>query len=264
MSDFINKDFQKQTIKGEEYDKKISVSKGDVSLEFLNSNDTGQNFHLRYTVIIKPKGRKLDPKEPLSPKNIKMTTLRDAIIANISSYDQRYMILKEFDERKCKFIFDYEKWLRDATRGMKPVTHFTRFDRHFKFKKQIPKMIRTTISARFFDDFIVRKFLDWLNKTRKEQKFFKRLIPQRVQRQIRMSIRNMFDWSYDMQWNRVVAKMKPKYVVGLLFATGVVAHKLTSKDVKGKRKELFATRVEKKISKFDRKKWEKFIRRRFV
>lgn len=264
MSDFISSDLQKQTISPETYDSKITLNKNEVSLQFLEAKDSGGTFKLIYIVQINTRGRKLDPQKKLTPASIDMETLREGIIARIPAYDRKYLVLKIFDDRKAIFEFNHEKWLKEATRGIKPKTHFSKFDREFKFKTQPPREIGKDRLSLRFENFITRKFLDWLDESpRKQKSFFEYLIPKKEARQLRIKFRNMFDWHYDSQWNKMVAKLKSIYIVALLYATGAAVKKMSQSNINKSQKELFSTKVEKNIKSFDRKKWEDFTRRKF-
>lgn len=264
MADFISKDLQRQTVAPETYDSKIKLNKNEVNLQFLEAKDSGGTFKLHYIVQINTKGRKLDPKKQLSPATIEMETLRDGIIARIPAYDREYLVLKRFDDRKAFFEFNHEKWLKDATKGLKPRTHFSKFDREFRFKKQIPREIRKDRVSLRFEKFLTRKFLDWLEANPSKRKsYLEYLLPKKEQRQLRIKFQNMFDWYYDSQWNKMVAKLKSVYIVALLYATGAIVKRLSQSNINHSQKELFATKVKRNIKTFDRKKWENFTRRRF-
>jgi len=265
MADFISKDLQKQTVSPETYPDKIKLNKNEVSLQFLETKDNGGTFKLHYIVQIRPKGRQHDPRKKLSPADLDMESLRDAIVSNISAYDRSYLILKKFDDRKAFFEFNHKKWLKDAMKGIKPRTHFSKFDREFRFKKIPPKEIRKDKITLKFEQFLTRKFLDYLEDMpiSKRGEFFKHIVPKKEQKKIKTKIRNMFDWSYDAQWNRMVAKLKTVYIIALLYATGAAAKKLKQININKSQKELFATKVEKNIKTFDKKKWEDFTKRKF-
>ncbi len=264
MSDFISNQLQKQTLSPETYSSKILLAKNEVNINFLESKDTGGTFKLHYIVQINTRGRRIDPSKKLSPATIDMQSLRDGIIARIPRYDQDYLTLVSFDDRKAIFELNHEKWIKDATTGMNPRTHFSKFDREFRFKKQIPREIGKVKVSYRFEKFITRKFLDWLeNNPNRQSKYFEYLLPKREAAKLRVKFQNMFDWHYDSQWNMVVARLKSVYVIALLYATGTAVKKLSQNNLNKSQKELFSTKVEKNIQKFDRKKWEDFTRRKF-
>lgn len=264
MADFISKRLQKQTVSPETYQSKVKLDKKEVNLSYLEAKDTAGEYKLTYIINLNLKGRKIDPKKKLSPATIDMESLRDGIISNIPSYDQKYLSLKKFDDRKAIFSFDHEKWIKDATKGIKPKTYYSKFDREFRLKVQPPKEILKESVSKKFEDFITRKFLQWLDDNKnQEKKWFEYLIPKREQRKMRVRFHNMFDWHYDSQWNKMIAKLKSIYVIALLYATGTAVKKMSSNNISKSKKELFSTKVEKNIDKFDRKKWEDFTRKKF-
>jgi len=260
----ISPQLQKQNIPSVNYSSKIKLSSKDVGLDFLLAKDTGRFYEVHFALQINPKGHEIDPSVPLTPRNIDMSSLHKAIMNNIRPYDQRYMVISDFDTNKVKFRFNHEKWMKKATSGLTPKTKYSKFDREFKLKVAPPPMILTTHVRKPFEDFIVRKFLDWLESSHKEAKYFKYLFPNSIRSRIRTKARNMFDWEYDTQWNTVIARLKNIYILALLYATGEITKRLTSRNLQKSQKELFATKVKKNMDKFDRKKWEKFIRRKFV
>lgn len=258
MSDFISKELQKQTIAPETYDSKIVLFKNEVNIQYVNSRDTGPEFKLYYLVNLSIKGRRLDPKTVLSPRTIDMKSLEDGIYSNLKSFDSRYLVLSKFDDRRAEFVFDHERWLKDATSGMKGKTSFSKFDREFRFKIKLPFELSKDANGYSFNKFITRKFLDWLETNQSKQRnFFDYLIPASQQRSIRNNLRGMFDWSYNQQWNYIQAKLKSVYVIALLFATGAAVDKLKTSNLRDK--ELFATKVKDNIHKFDAAKWKKFV-----
>ena len=264
MSDFISSQLQKQTLSPELYPSKAVLQKNEVNIQFLESKDTGGTFKLHYIVQINTRGRKIDPSKKLSPATIDMQSLREGIVARISSYDQNYLTLIKFDDKKAIFELNHEKWIKDATAGMNPRTHFSKFDREFRFKRQVPRELGKDKVSYRFEKFITRKFLDWLeNNPNRQKKYFEYLLPKREASAMRIKFQNMFDWHYDSQWNMVVARLKSVYVIALLYATGAAVKKLSRNNLNKSQKELFATKVEKNIQRFDRKKWEDFTRRKF-
>lgn len=264
MADFISKELQKQTVAPETYKSKIELTKREVGLQFLETKDANGVFKIIYIVTINTKGRKSDPKRTIKLSDYDMQSLREGILSNIPAYDKKYLVLKKFDDRKAFFEFDHEKWLKDATKGMKGKTHYSKFDREFRFKIQPPKEIRKDKITIKFEKFLTRKFLDWLeNNETKSKDYFKYLIPKNQQRKIKTKIRNMFDWSYDAQWNRMVAKLKTIYIIALMYATGSAVKKISRNNINKSKKQLFATRVQSNLNSFDKRKWQEFSRKKF-
>lgn len=264
MAEFIAPELKKQTLSGEQYKSKLQLRKNEVTLNFLETKDSNGTFRINYIVQVNPKGRRLDPQVKMSPSVLDMQSLREAILSNIPPFDRKYMILRKFDDKKAFFDFNHEKWLKDATKGMKGKNYYSKFDREFKFKIQPPKAVSKDRLTIKFEKFITRKFLDWLeNKKTKQKDFFKFLIPKKEQRKIRTKIINMFDWHYDSQWNRMVASLKSIYIIALIYATGSMIKKLSRRNINKSQKKLFSDRVKSNIKDFDRKRWEEFTKKKF-
>lgn len=264
MSDFIATQLKKETLSPETYDSKIKLNKNEVSLQFLETKNTIVAFKLYYLIQINLSGRKLDPSKKLSPKYLDMDELEKIIISKISNYDKEFIILKKFDDKKAEFEFDYKKWLKKATKGIKGTTSFSKFDREFRFKIKVPKEIKKDRMSYKFDKFIERKFLDWLEENESKQtNMFSYLIPKSQRRKLQIKIRNMFDWYYDSQWNKITAKLKSTYVIALLYSAGLITKRLSRGKIEKSKKELFSDKVKKNSVNFDRKKWEEFSRKKF-
>lgn len=260
MANFVKPVFLTPNISQQQFVKKIQIKRNDISLQFLLSKEGNDTYRVVYIVNINPRVKLQDPSMSLSPRNIDMESLRNAIIKNINPYDKKYMVLKIFDTRKAEFHLDTDKWFKDATTGLNPKTHYSKFDRAFKLKQAIPKMILQDFTRIQWGKFVIRKFKEWMEKQRKEAKFFKYLIPENLRSKIRQKIRNMFDWQYDIQTNAVVAKLKPIWIMALIYATGTAFRKLKKSDLRNRsKKEMFATKVKKNIKSFDKRKWKKFV-----
>ena len=259
--------FLQQNLAPPQYQEKMTVYSKDISLDRLLSKDTGPHFEVHYAVAIMQRGNQIDPSKPITPSTVNMDSLRTALLGKIREQDRKYMVLYRFDTRKCIFRFNYVKWLNDATRGMAPRTNVSRFKRDFSFKVAPPPMLLTDFVSIPIEKFILKKFMDWMESSRKEAKYFKYLIPPNFRQNLRSKFRNMFEWEYNKQWNQVTATLKPVYVLALLYATGQAVKSmkdLKKSDVKSSNERLFADKVKKNINSFDRNKWEKFIKKRFI
>ncbi len=187
--------------------------------------------------------------------------MKDAIIAKIDSFDRPYMILKKFNIKSATFEFDYKKWMKDVLQGVRPNNRLSKFEQRFKLKKQVPKMIAFSVTRINFDKFIVRKFKEYMEKNHKSRSWFTKFLPNDIAGKIRLKISTMFDYEYDWQTNTIVAKLKPIYIMGILFAVGVaVDHKKRQSYVKID----FKKSVKRKSKNFDRKKWQSFIKKKFI
>lgn len=265
MFNFIDPIFLNPNISQKRFTEKIKLKKKDVSIQFLLATDIGDTYKVIYIVNINPSIRQEDPSIQISPRNIDMESLRFSIIEHIKPYDRDYMILHSFDHRKAEFRLNTKKWFKDATNNLKSTTHISKFDRSFKLKKQPPYMIMHDFLRNQWAKFVVRKFKEWMENQKKEAQFFKFLVPESLRSTIRIKLRNMFEWYYDIQWNIVVAKLKPIWIMSFLYATGTALKKIKKSDLNNRnKKELFLTNVKDNIKKFDKQKWKNFIQRKFI
>ncbi len=261
----IRQIYTNQRISQPIYKEKILIKSQDVNLKRLFSKSVGENFEVHFAVLIIPRGN-YDSAVPITPATINLMSLKDAIASNIRSQDKKYMVVDNFDTRKVIFKFNHEKWLKDATSSMRPSTEISRFRRDFKLKAPLPPMLLTDFVSKPIEDFILKKFIKWLESSRKEEQFFKYLIPENFRSKVRAGVRSMFEWEYNKQWNIITAVLKPMYVFALLYATGQIINNFKEakkSDLMGKERD-FASKVKRNISSFDKNKWEKYIKRKFM
>lgn len=263
---FIHPNFLRGTIKAPFPPGKQSILKADVNMTFLLAQDLGRVYKVVYALSIITKTQRLAPQTILTPSMINMFSLRNAILANVSEYDKKYMELIKFDTMKVEFYFKHEKWFEDALRGTQPVTELSRFSRTFKLKVRVPGMIFHDFTSIPFEKFIIRKFREYMEKKRTAAKWFRHLFPTEMRQRLQRSLATrMFNFNYDIQWNTVKITLKPLYILGLIYAIGLVAKKLSKRDIESSYKRgMFAIQVKKHLKKFDRAKWEMYIRRRFI
>ena len=264
MPNFISPLLLKQTLSPPQYETKVKLTKDDVKLNFLFARDNGLVYKLQYTVQILPRNKNINPSLQLTVRNLDMIALREAILGNIPPNDLKYVILESFDDIKAIFRFDVNKWLKDSTIGLKPEIYISRFDRVFKFKISPPRIIMYDPVSSRFDQFIIRSFKNWLEESRNSAKYFKYLFPEKQRSKIRQSFRNMFEWSYDSQWNKIVSTLKPIYILALLYATGAVIKNLSTNSIPSTKRQFFSVNVEKNLPSFDEKKWSEYMKKNFL
>lgn len=245
-----------------QYDKVITITRTDISLQFLLANDIGKTYKVVFIVNINPQ-KALLPGEPLSPRNINMPSLGKAIVENISLYDRTYMVLNSFDDRKAEFYFNYEKWLSDSLIGISPITQYSQFNRIFKFSKRVPEMILIDPLRKQFERFVVRKFLDYMESKHKEFIWFKYLLPDSTKNFIYTKVRGMFDWEYNVTINRLTATLKPLYILAVMYSIGELTNKIKQQALtKTNNKYMFPINVKNNLKKFDKEKYKKYIIRK--
>lgn len=262
MPPIIDPRFLRPTLASPTFPNRVKIKKSDVYLQFLLAKDIGPTYKVEYIVQLNPMEAVKNPSINLSPSNVDMASLKKAIIDNIDLYDKKYMILKNYDTRKAIFHLDTDRWMNDALSTVRPVTHLSKFNRVFRLKTRVPRMILYDPMSKIFGDFVIKKFKEWMEKRSKEGTWFKFLLPTSAARsKLRSKVRNMFDWEYDIQWNLVTATLKSIYIMALLFSVGAMAKKLSDRDVKNKNIE-FSKKVEKNLKAFDLKKFEKYVNRK--
>jgi len=263
MPDFIRPQFRQPNILIHTPPKKIRLTKNEVNLQFLMAKDTGKVYTVTYLLNIIPNRLERDPSIPLTPANVDMTTLKNAIIANVRAFDKNYMILNTYDTRRVIFHFDHVKWLRESVSDSNTITKVTRFARVFRMRKVVPSMIMYDPLRTYFEPFMLRKFKEYMEQGNKGARWFKHLLPDTVRSRMRGRIRNMFDWEYDFQWNTVTATLKPIYILAIIYAVGAMAKKLREPDVKNAHQQkLFATKVYSNLKQFDYGKFDKYSKRK--
>ena len=244
---------------------KIKILPSDINMTFLNASDRGKNYKIIYVINIITKSQKLNPNLVLRTSFIDMASLKNAIMTNVDFYDKTYLNLEKFDNTKAEFYFDHDKWLDDCLGSSTPITYYSRFNRIFKLKKRVPLMINHDYTSIPFEKFVIRKFKEYMESKKKAAVWFKHLFPDEVRSRWRAGVSRMFDYTYDMQWNTITVTLKPLYILGILYAIGSMTEKMTKRDIQGSYKRgLFAQQVKKSLKQFDRKKWDKFKRKKFL
>jgi len=238
---------------------KQKIAPSQVNLTFTLGRPVGDTYRIIFMVNLR--NNILSPEKSLLNSNVDMATLKKSIIQKIDPYDRNYMKLTKFSTVKATFEFDSKKWLNDALKNVAPNNRLSKFEQRFKFKIQIPKMIQFSITRVNFDKYIVRRFKEYMKTHNKSRTWFTKFLPREIAGKIRLSISTMFDYEYDWQTNTMVAKLKPVYVMGLIFAVGAA----TSKNVRRNYVKIdFEKSVKRKRKSFDRKKWQSFIKKKFI
>ena len=244
---------------------RVQISQEDLTLSFIISKDIGDFYEMVYNVQILTKEQRMNPTIKLPPRSIDMASLRMAILSKVNAFDRKYMELKKFDARYAIFHFNVEKWLNDALMGVNPRTELSKFSRTVKFRIKIPFMMLQNPMVYQFEDFLIRNFKKYMEKKRVSRQWFRYLFPQDFHTRAREAISNMFDYSYDMQWNLITITLKTFYVMALLFSVGLVAYQVGKQEVDSQwRQQRFARNVEANVPRFDYKRWEKFIKTRRI
>jgi hypothetical protein len=263
MSNFIRPQYSPMMSPSYKAPQKIILNRNDVSLQFLMSKDAGSKYTVTYLLSIIPRSTEKDPSLLLTPATVNMTSLKNAIMANVNAFDKNYMTLDNYDTRRAIFSFDHEKWLKDSVSDTATTTKVTRFARDFRFRKTVPTMIMYDPMRTYFSNFIIRKLKDYMEKGNKGAKWFKHLLPDTARSRLRGRIRNMFDWEYNFQWNTVTATLKPIYIMAIIYAVGAMTKQLRKEQLQNAgNQKLFATKVYSNLKQFDYGKFDKYSKRK--
>ena len=215
------------------------IKKEDITLTHLLS-DNRNNKYYSVTFIINS-----------SINKIEKESLKQAILNNISSYDRQYMELNSFTRKKAIFHLRTKKFIDDTLRNVKPTTVLTNFSKVYRLKKRWPDMITYDIMKDSFVDFLLYHFKDYINKKgRGLLKFFN------VKARGRLS--NLFDYTYDYNFNYITVSLKTVYKASLLFGLR------NSFNKRGTKPFDFNRSVNRRVSNFNKNKWRRFVKKSFI
>ena len=239
---------------------KHKIIPSQVNLHFTLGRAVNKTYRVVYMVIIQDKMSMSTGALPLQNRFIDQESLKSSIIASIEPVDRDYMKLVKFSSVSATFEFNWNKWFNDSLKNVRPNNRLAKFEQTFKFKKQVPKMIAFSTTRNNFDKFILRKFKVYMEKNRKARTWFEKFLPREISGKIRLGISTMFDYEFNWQTNSIVAKLKPVYVMGILFSISAIASTKKQDYIKVD----FSKSVKRKAKNFNRKKWKSFINRRFI
>jgi hypothetical protein len=251
---FLNKAYS--IIKEPEISNDIDIKDKNVNLSFLMTQKRRNGFYIIYIINLFTNDLPLDGK--IRSSDIDLRKLKRIILNKIGTRDSKYLKINTLTPSKVEFEFNIDRWMLDATRGIRPVIHFSTFDRQFKLKEKLPKVIMFNNPSLDLNEFVVSKFKDYLDKHKSKTKsYFKFLFPN-LSRKMKDRIKNMFDWQYDNIENNVIARLKPIYVMALVYAAG----ELTKKETKlsDNKRKYFETKVKKNITKVNRQKFDDYVK----
>jgi hypothetical protein len=261
MSDFMSPVFRQANITQQKIPAKIKVRKEDVNLTFILARPANNVYKIEYMVSVIPSSKELNQFEPLRFSTVDLPSLKDSIINNIDPYDRKYLVLDTFDTRKAVFHVN-EKFFIDAFSNIQPSITISSFKKDFKLKVQLPKVI-VYDPIKSFDSFLMKKFIEFIEKNRKEPVWFKHLIPKELRKNLRYKFRNMFDWEYDSSYNKITATLKTIYILAIIYATGSMLKKIKKHDIMIKQNDKkFSQKVKDNLVQFDSKKFDEYVRRK--
>ncbi len=241
----------------------IEIRKADVSLQFCNAKDIGSTYKVEFYVNINLGKRLEDQSVKLTMRNVDSISLKKAIMSNLTNKDSDYMDLVSFDTTKAVFHLKTDKWIKEATKGVDGVKNITTFSIVFKLKEPAPSMIKKDILSKDWENFVSRKFKQWVSdKPKRENTMLNVIFTKEVSSKINQKLTNMFDFSYDPRWNKVEAKLKSIWVVSLMVATTKLS-KYNNVSVRPTKEKYFAQAVGKEIDRRSKKDYSDLIDKKY-
>jgi hypothetical protein len=238
---------------------KIKIKPSQINMSVIYGSQYLDTYKILTSIMLQ---NNINQTRPIQNRDIDKEFYKKSLISKLSPLDKKYMKLKSFNTINAEYVFDVNKWLNDALKNINPKSKSSKFEKRFKFAVNVPPIIANHSARLGFDNFIVKKFKQYMDKHNKTNTWFKTFFPKSISNKISKNYSNMFDYEYDWQTNSIVAKLKPAYVMALLFSVGVAATK--AKNYNKYMTIDFEKSVKKKAKLFDKKKWDKFIKQRFI
>lgn len=237
---------------------KHEVSEKELSLTFLSSRQVSDTYKLEFALSISFQSfdnGKMDRK--LTAANIDMKSLEKAIWDKIDRYDKDYLILKDFSTNKATFTFNYEKWFKDSIKNSTSSLSMAKFSKEIDFKKRVPKIIMYDMMRENFANFLEYRFKKYVIDKKLDKKWFRNLMKERS---FRSKIANLFNYSYDMQFNKMIMSLKPQYIMMFLFGLSKLT-KSSKDDINYNDFEKeFEKKTKRKLSMKEKNKYKKYIK----
>lgn len=240
---------------------KIQLTERDISLSSIQANESMGDFVCVFSVITTNPNYNFNDRATLL--RLDKNSLKNAIEKSIPVYDQKYMVLIKWDMNKAKFKFNYNKWLKDALGNAKPHTSLSKYEKKLMLKTKLPRVIAFANSTEYVGEFIIKKFLEFTSD-RKFNFWFDKLIPKQISSKIRTKIRNMFDYNYDIQKNNIIIRLKPEFILGILYALGQEQNLRKNLNRNPYVKIDFTKKVKDNVKRFKKSRWNKFLNKKLL
>lgn len=234
----------------------IKVKYSEIKLSFLYSKVEDVGFCIYYLINLSPR---INPtRDPGFYSRIDKIAFKKALEENVRPQDRKYMKVDEFDFGKVKIRFDIDNFLKDC--NITGRTHLSSLDRVFTVNNQIPSCIRIDTMTKFaFEEYFLKEFKKKIKRDF-EAKHFTYLFPLKYLNGF-SNLMDLFNWNYDLQYNKVTARMKTIYILAFLFSVGKISSNIRKEQISSNSKRVeFSDRVHKSLKKFDVEKWKKIIR----
>lgn len=227
----------------------------DVTLTFINAKvSNGKYTFLFINSIMSRDFSTLNMGVRASQINFK--ELQKKIMGKVNKTDLKYIKIKEFSTSRTVFVFDIDTWLADALKNIKGVVFLSRFDKEYRLKIQPPKMVMYYGIRPDFSKYVANYFKEYAKKKPSQRDTLFSIIPKAFEKTISVSIVNMFDYEYEFQNNRIIVRLKPIFITGLIFSIFA----LTKKE---KEKKSFDDLVRKNLSTFSKGKLNTIVPTKF-
>lgn len=236
---------------------KIKLVKNNISLQFYFAGQNQYGYKVSFIVhIVTPQYNPVYTQ--IRASTIDMNSLKKAIIDNIDPLDQKYMMLSNFSTNKAEFYFNYEKWINDAFRNVESKKYNSIFTRQIHMAVPVPRMILYDSIRTGYIRFMQNKIKEYFLKKRLAKKFLIPILPKDIMEKIRMSIYNIYDYEYDIQYNTFYIKLKSEFVIAATMLLAKSVNDISKQKVDFNNPNYFSASVKGKL-KSNFKDWDKIF-----
>lgn len=240
----------------------INLTPSNITITPTTSKESRGRYELLFSLIIH--GNEIDLQDPTLFRKISKKNFEEAVLGNFDKNEIKYYDYTIKGYRELKLYFNHQKWFEDALRGVNP-RNSSAFIKNFHLRKQLPRLLAYTNGRDYLTSFLAKKFEQHIND-KKYEKHFRGIIPREYERHIRKRISSMMEYEYDIRKNIMIAKLKPVYILGILYAVNKLTDKVNDKSYfmkVGKDKD-FTKKVKGKAKNFNQRKWKEFIKRKYI
>lgn len=235
---------------------KHKISEKELSMTFLNARQVADTYKLEFSLSLS--FQTFDNgsiSKKLTASNIDMKSLREAVWDKIDRYDKEYLTLKDLSTNKATFYFNYEKWFDDSIKDKRSNMSLAKFSKEISFSKRVPKIIMYDMMRENFGEFIENRFKKYIIDKKLDKKWFRNIMKDR---KFRAKVANIFNYDYDMQFNKITMSLKPQYIMMFLFGLSRLTRN-TEINYNDFEKE-FEKKTKRKLSMKEKNKYQKFIK----
>lgn len=247
FSQFYNQKIEAQNIPsfGQPVEK-IKLVKNNIKLQFYYAGQNQYGYKCAFIVhIITPQYNPMFTQ--IRASTIDMNSLKQAILDNVDPYDRKYMMLNNFSTNKAEFYFNWEKWVADAMRGVEPKKYNSIFSRSIKMGAPTPRMILSDSIRSGFVKFIQKRLKDYFLRRKLAKRFLIPILPKDILDKIRMSVYNIYDYEYDIQYNTLFIKLKSEFVIAATLLLGKTIKDLKKQKVDFNNPDFFTASVKNNL-----------------